>query len=85
MLLAIEVDPYLIDSSYKDELPVNAMFREDLSDLAKKEFEIGKTYRRPKNAIYTVVEWKGMRGKAGILLDWVDRQPAITRYTEISL
>lgn len=80
MLVAVELD--LLDFDEKNELPRGAHWRRDLADLAKKEFG-GRSYRRPKNARYAVIEWSGY-GTFGRLLDWLEDAPGVVRYAEIT-
>jgi Family of unknown function (DUF6496) len=79
-LFAVEIDR----SEFKnDELPADARWRTDLVPLAEAELARGRTYRRPKNARYAVIEWTGFRAAVGRLLDWMEGAPGITRYAEI--
>ena len=80
-LFAVEIDP----SEFEDDrkLPPGAAWREDLVQLADAELGLGRTYRRPKNARNSVIEWSGGRGAVGRLLDWLEGAPGITRYAEI--
>lgn len=80
-LLAVEIDPSEFAS--RDELPTNARWRDDLSPRAVQELGRGRSYRRPQDARYTVIEWTGHRGALGRLLDWLEGTAGITRYAEI--
>jgi Family of unknown function (DUF6496) len=80
-LFAVEIDPAEFES--RDELPVSARWRDDLVHLAEQELGRGRTYRRPKDARYAVIEWTGARGAVGRLLDWLEGTAGITRYAEI--
>jgi len=77
----VEIDPAEFDRDR--DLPADARWREDLVHLAEAELGRGRTYRRPKNARYAVIEWTGYRGAIGKLIDWLDGAPGITRYAEI--
>lgn len=78
---AVEIDPAEFDRDR--DLPADARWREDRAHLAEKELAGGRSYRRPKNARYTAIEWEGYRGAVGRLLDWLEATPGITRYAEI--
>lgn len=80
-LFAVEIDPSEFAS--RDELPMNAHWRDDLTSSAVQELGRGRTYRRPQDARYTVIEWTGHRGAVGRLLDWLEGTAGITRYAEI--
>ena len=80
-LFAVEIDPSEFEGSR--DLPDGAKWREDLVSLADAELARGRTYRRPKSARYTVIEWSGYRAAVGRLLDWMEGMPGITRYAEV--
>ena len=80
-LFAVEIDPAEIDMGR--DLPSGAQWRHDIGHLAENELAHGRTYRRPKDARYLVIEWNGARGAMGRLLDWLEATPGITRYAEI--
>lgn len=80
-LLAIEIDRSEFES--RANLPMNARWRDDLVHLAEKELSQGRTYRRPRDASYTVIEWTGPHGALGRLLDWLEETAGITRYAEV--
>jgi hypothetical protein len=80
-LFAVEIDPS--EFSPQRKLPEGARWREDLTTLAEGELARGRTYRRPKNARYVVIEWAGFRAAIGALLDWLEATPGVTRYAEI--
>lgn len=80
-LFAVEIDP--LEFSSRDELPEAARWHDDFASLAEKELGRGRSYRRPLNARYSVIEWTGYRGALGRLLDWLERTGGITRYAEI--
>jgi hypothetical protein len=80
-LFGVEIDND--EFAARTELPSDAHWRKDLVFLAEKELASGRTYRRPKRSSYVVIEWTGMRGAVGRLLDWMESTPGITRYTEI--
>jgi hypothetical protein len=77
----IEIDPH---EFHESELPAGARWRDDLRQLAEDELARGRSYRRPRDARYRVVEWTGYRAGVGKLLDWLEATPGITRYAEIS-
>jgi hypothetical protein len=79
-LFAVEIDK---SEFGENELPTDARWRTDLVSLAEEELASGRTYRRPKDARYAVIEWTGYRGAVGRLLDWLERTSGITRYAEI--
>jgi len=79
-LFAVEIDPHEFEER---SLPDDAVWRRDLVHLAEKELARGRTYRRPRDARYAVIEWKGYRGAVGRLLDWLEGAPGVTRYGEI--
>ena len=79
-LFAVEIDR---SEFKKDDLPADARWRADLVPLAEAELARGRTYRRPKDARYAVIEWTGFRAAVGRLLDWMEGAPGITRYAEI--
>lgn len=79
-LFAVEIDR---SEFKKDDLPADARWRADLVPLAEAELARGRTYRRPKDARYAVIEWTGYRAGVGRLLDWMEGAPGITRYAEI--
>ena len=79
-LFAVEIDPHAFERS---NLPADARWREDLIQLAEQELGRGRTYRRPKDARYAVIEWTGYRGAVGRLLDWLEGAAGLTRYAEI--
>ena len=80
-LFAVEIDPREFDRDR--DLPVGAQWRGDLTHLAEQELARGRTYRRPKDARYDVIEWTGFRGALGRLLDWLEGATGVTRYAEI--
>ena len=80
-LFAVEIDPAEFEQPRK--LPEGARWRDDLKTLAEGELSRGRTYRRPANARYAVLEWAGYRAAVGALLDWLEATPGITRYAEI--
>ncbi len=80
-LFAVEIDDAEFDGAR--DLPEGARWRKDLVSLADEELGRGRTYRRPKAAIYAVIEWTGYRGAVGRLLDWMESAPGLTRYAEI--
>jgi len=80
-LIGVEIDPHAFDA--EDDLPRGARWRKDLVALAEKELRHGRSYRRPKNARYNVVEWISYRGEIGRLLEWLESTPGVTRYAEI--
>jgi len=80
-LFAVEIDPREFDRGR--DLPADATWRDDRVPLAEAELARGRSYRRPKDARYAVVEWTGYRGAVGRLLDWLEASPGITRYAEI--
>lgn len=77
----VEIDP--AQFRHGDRLPAGARWRDDLKHLAEAELARGRTYRRPKDARYAVVEWTTYRGELGKLLDWLEATPGISRYAEI--
>lgn len=79
-LFAVEIDPAEFDAP---DLPDGAMWRKDLIADAERELMRGRTYRRPRNAVYAVIEWTGKRGVVGRVLDWLDSTPGVTRYAEL--
>jgi hypothetical protein len=80
-LFAVEIDRSEFDSDR--DLPAGARWRADLVKHAEDELSRGRTYRRPKDARYAVIEWTGYRGEVGKLLDWMEGTSGITRYAEI--
>lgn len=78
---AVEIDPREFDADR--ELPDGARWRHDLGAVAQAELARGRTYRRPKDARYEVIDWTGFRGAVGKLLDWMEETPGITRYAEV--
>jgi hypothetical protein len=80
-LFAVEIDPAEFDRDR--DLPADAHWRKDLTHLAEAEMGRGRTFRRPKHAVYDVIEWTGSRGGIGRLLDWLEAAPGVTRYAEI--
>lgn len=80
-LFAVEIDRSKFDSGR--DLPTGARWRTDRVKLAEDELARGRSYRRPKDARYAVIEWTGYRGEVGRLLDWLEGSPGITRYAEI--
>lgn len=82
-MLAVEIDPYEFSVDAVDTLPSKAKWRKDMSAEAAAEFVGGRSYRKPKNAIYAAVEWTGYSAEIGKLLEWVETTPGITRYSEI--
>ena len=80
-LFAVEIDPS--EFSPQRKLPEGARWRDDLKVLAEGELARGRTYRRPANARYAVIEWAGFRAAIGALLDWLEGTPGVTRYAEI--
>ena len=80
-LFAVEIDRSEFDSGRG--LPAGAHWRSDRVKLAEEELARGRSYRRPKDARYAVIEWTGYRGEVGRLLDWLEGAAGITRYAEI--
>ena len=80
-LFAVEIDRSEFDDAR--DLPDGARWRKDLTQLADAELARGRSYRRPKDARYAVIEWSGYRGAVGRLLDWMEATSGITRYGEI--
>ena len=80
-LFAVEIDRSAFDSDR--DLPTGAKWRPNQVKLAEDELARGRSYRRPKDARYAVIEWTGYRGEVGRLLDWLEGSPGITRYAEI--
>ena len=80
-LFAVEIDRSEFDS--ERDLPTNARWRTDRVKLAEDELARGRSYRRPKDARYAVIEWTGYRGEVGRLLDWLEGAAGVTRYAEI--
>jgi hypothetical protein len=80
-LFAVEIDRSEFDSGR--ELPDGARWRPDRAKLAEDELARGRSYRRPKDARYAVIEWTGFRGAVGRLLDWLEGAAGVTRYAEI--
>ena len=80
-LFAIEIDRAVFDNDRV--LPVGARWRADRVKLAEDELARGRSYRRPKDARYAVIEWTGYRGEVGRLLDWLEGASGVTRYAEI--
>lgn len=64
-LFAVEID--LSEFAGDHNLPTGARWREDLSHLAEEELRRGRTYRRPAQARYAVIEWTGYHGAVGRL------------------
>lgn len=60
-LFAVEIDRS--EFARRDDLPTGARWRDDLAHLAEQELGRGRTYRRPKDALYAVIEWTGFRGE----------------------
>jgi hypothetical protein len=80
-LFAVEIDRSEFDSGR--DLPAGAHWRADRVKLAEDELARGRSYRRPKDARYAVIEWTGYRGEVGRLLDWLEGAAGVTRYAEI--
>lgn len=80
-LFAVEIDRSAFDSDR--DLPSGAKWRPNQVKLAEDELARGRSYRRPKDARYAVIEWTGYRGEVGRLLDWLEGAEGITRYAEI--
>ena len=80
-LFAVEIDRSAFDSGR--DLPDGARWRADRAKLAEDELARGRSYRRPKDARYGVIEWTGYRGEVGRLLDWLEGAAGVTRYAEI--
>ena len=80
-IFAVEIDRSAFDSGR--DLPTGARWRTDRVKLAEEELARGRSYRRPKDARYAVIEWTGYRGEVGRLLDWLEGAAGITRYAEI--
>ena len=80
-LFAVEIDRSEFDSGR--DLPTGARWRADRVKLAEDELARGRSYRRPKDARYAVIEWTGYRGEVGRLFDWLEGAAGITRYAEI--
>jgi len=80
-LFAVEIDSREFDRGRA--LPSDAVWRGDLVHLAEAELARGRSYRRPKDARYAVIEWTGYRAGVGHLLEWLEASPGITRYAEI--
>ena len=80
-LFAVEIDRSEFDSGR--DLPAGAHWRADRAKLAEDELARGRSYRRPKDARYAVIEWTGYRGAVGRLLDWLEGAAGVTRYAEI--
>ena len=80
-LFAVEIDRSEFDEARG--LPDGAKWRKDLTPLAEAELARGRSYRRPKDARYAVIEWSGYRAAVGRLLDWLEAAVGITRYAEI--
>ncbi|HSX22544.1 MAG TPA: DUF6496 domain-containing protein [Gaiellaceae bacterium] len=76
----VEIDPREFEDR---DLPSGARWRDDLRPLAEEEMARGRSYRRPKDARYRVVEWTGYRAGVGKLIDWLEATPGITRYAEL--
>jgi len=81
LLFAVEIDSS--EFSSPDDLPTNAHWRDDLAHLAEEELSRGRTYRRPRDARYTIVEWTGPSGALGRLLDWLEDTTGVTRYAQV--
>jgi len=80
-LFAVEIDRSAFDSGR--DLPDGARWRADRAKLAEEELARGRSYRRPKDARYGVIEWTRYRGEVGRLLDWLEGAAGVTRYAEI--
>ena len=80
-LFGVEIDRSEFDD--KRDLPDGAKWRKDLTPLAEAELARGRSYRRPKDARYAVIEWTGYRAGVGRLLDWLEGADGVTRYAEI--
>lgn len=80
-LFAVEIDRSAFDTDR--DLPTAAKWRPNQVKLAEDELARGRSYRRPKDARYAVIEWTGYRGEVGRLLDWLEGSPGVTRYAEI--
>lgn len=80
-LFGVEIDRSEFDEGR--DLPDGAKWRKDLTHLAEAELARGRSYRRPKDARYAVIEWSGYRAAVGRLLDWLEGTAGITRYAEI--
>lgn len=80
-LFAVEIDRATFESTR--DLPTGAHWRPNQAKLAEDELAHGRSYRRPKDARYAVIEWTGYRSEVGRLLDWLERAEGITRYAEI--
>ncbi len=80
-LFAVEIDRSAFDSDR--DLPSGAKWRPNQVKLAEDELARGRSYRRPKDARYAVIEWTGYRGEVGKLLDWLEGAEGVTRYAEI--
>ena len=80
-LFGVEIDRSEFDD--KRDLPDGAKWRKDLAHLAEAELARGRSYRRPKDARYSVIEWTGYRAAVGRLLDWLEGAEGVTRYAEI--
>jgi hypothetical protein len=77
---AVEIDPV----EFGDHaLPKGAKWRDDLAHAAEEELSHGRTYRRPKNALYRAIEWTTYRGELGKLFAWLEATAGITRFVEI--
>jgi hypothetical protein len=80
-LFAVEIDRSAFDTDR--DLPTGARWRPNQVKLAEDELARGRSYRRPRDARYAVIEWTGYRGEVGRLLDWLEGAEGITRYAEI--
>ena len=80
-LFAVEIDRSAFDT--ERDLPTGAQWRPNQVKLAENELARGRSFRRPKDARYGVIEWTGYRGEVGRLLDWLEGAPGVTRYAEI--
>jgi hypothetical protein len=80
-LFAVEIDRSAFDSDRA--LPAGARWVPSRVKLAEDELARGRSYRRPKDARYAVIEWTGYRGEVGRLLDWLEGADGVTRYAEI--
>lgn len=80
-LFAVEIDRSEFDTDR--DLPTGAQWRPNQVKLAEDELARGRSYRRPKDVRYAVIEWTGFRGGVGRLLDWLEGAPGVTRYAEI--
>ena len=80
-LFGVEIDRSEFDD--KRDLPDGAKWRKDLTSVAEAELARGRSYRRPKDARYAVIEWTGYRAGVGRLLDWLEGADGVTRYAEI--